>query len=76
MAATVSDRAAVLRREHNDRAWLAWHIAALPKAKRLPSLQSLLAPPERKLQATTWQQQHAVMQQWVAVTNRARKPAE
>jgi hypothetical protein len=28
-------------RDHNDRAWLAWHIAALPLQKRFPALKSL-----------------------------------
>jgi hypothetical protein len=29
------------RRAHNDRAWLAWHIVALPQMKRLPKLDKL-----------------------------------
>ena len=31
-----------LEREHRRDAWLAWHIAALSRAKRLPALQRLL----------------------------------
>jgi hypothetical protein len=30
-----------LMREHNDRVWLAWHIAALPMAKNFPSIDKL-----------------------------------
>lgn len=33
-----------LEREHRRDAWLAWHIAALSRAKRLPPLQRLIAP--------------------------------
>jgi len=33
-----------LEREHRRDAWLAWHIAALSRAKRLPALQRLIAP--------------------------------
>ena len=35
-------------REHQQRAWLAWHIAALGRAKRLPSLRKLLGMPAAK----------------------------
>jgi len=31
-----------LEREHRRDAWLAWHIAALSRAKRLPALQRLI----------------------------------
>jgi len=74
MIATLDDRCAVLIRQHNDRAWLAWMVAALPRNKKLPSLQSLMAQPERKRRATTWQEQFAVMSEWVVVTNRPRIP--
>jgi hypothetical protein len=30
-----------LEREHNERAWAVWHIAALPRAKKMPELQKL-----------------------------------
>ena len=33
-----------LEREHRRDAWLAWHIAALSRAKRLPALQRLISP--------------------------------
>jgi len=36
-----------LEREHQARAWLAWHIAALPRAKRLPKLEDLLGKREQ-----------------------------
>lgn len=32
-------------REHNERAWSAWHIAALQRTKKMPALRSLYAKP-------------------------------
>lgn len=42
-----------LRREHNERAWLAHTIASLPRYKKLPDLKTLLArdTPARKAQS-------------------------
>lgn len=42
MVAILEARHAVLRREHNDRAWLAWHVAALGRVKKMPKLDRLL----------------------------------
>ncbi|HEX8382451.1 MAG TPA: hypothetical protein VF592_03650 [Sphingomonas sp.] len=33
---------------HDDRAWLAWHIASLQRARRMPPLKSLTAKPKAK----------------------------
>lgn len=30
-----------IEREHNERAWAVWHIAALPKMKKFPDLAKL-----------------------------------
>lgn len=57
-----------LRREHNDRAWLAWHIEALHRAKKLPKLDKLLAKKPTRRQ--TWEEQLAIMQDWSARVNR------
>jgi hypothetical protein len=38
----VDARAKALEREHNDRAWLAWHVAALQRTRKLPKLDSLM----------------------------------
>lgn len=42
--------AATWRMEHEQRlmAWTAWHVAALSRAKKLPSLTKILTPPEAK----------------------------
>ena len=42
--ATIEASSWRLEREHRRDAWLAWHIAALSRAKRLPPLQRLIAP--------------------------------
>jgi hypothetical protein len=51
-----------LRREHNSRAWLAWHVAALQRQNKLPAMRNLLvAEPDRKMK-----QQLAGLRSWVA----------
>ena len=59
-----------LRREHNDRAWHAWHVAALGRAKKLPRLDTLLAKPQTTPRRQTWEEQMAVMQAWSERVNR------
>lgn len=63
------DRAAVLAREHDDRAWQAWMTVALGRAKKLLPLRRLLSnrmPRSRPRQS--WQEQQRIMDQWVSVT--------
>lgn len=36
-----------MEREHHGRAWLAWHVAALPRQKKFPTLESLLGVKKR-----------------------------
>jgi len=57
-------------REHDARAWLAWHVAALYRMppRKFPKLKTLLAPKRRRTQS--WQEQCAVMDAWVMVTKR------
>lgn len=43
-------------REARDAAWLAWHVAALTRAKKLPRFDQFL-PSKKKEQAETWQEQ-------------------
>jgi hypothetical protein len=45
-----------LEREHNARAWLAWNVAALMRAKRLPTLKSLMVKRRRREQQA-WEDQ-------------------
>lgn len=51
-------KAAQFRREHNERAWLAWHTAGLPRMKKFPDLKKMLAREVRKPQ--TSEQQWAI----------------
>jgi len=39
-----------LQREHNDRAWLAWHTAYLHRVTRMPPLSELLFKPQSRAQ--------------------------
>jgi len=43
---------------HNGRAWLAWHVAVLPRAKRMPPLSKLQVQMRPKRQ--TWREQMAI----------------
>lgn len=60
--------AARLRREQDGRAWLAWHVEALRRVKKLPRLESMLA--KRPARRQTWQEQLAIMQAWSVRVNR------
>ena len=67
---------AVLRRqmaEHDGRAWLAWHIAALPYVKPFPDLSALLssAPAKAAPAAQTPEEQLAIALAWTAALQTA-----
>lgn len=47
-----------MEREHNDRAWLAYHVAALQRMKKPPRLNTLLIKRKRR---QTWQEQFNIM---------------
>lgn len=68
ISAIVDGAAERERRAQNDRAWLAWHIAALPKLKRLPKLEKLMvrrrAVPRRRRQSM--EEQIEIAQRWHA----------
>jgi hypothetical protein len=55
------------RRDYNYRAWLAWHIVALQRTKKLPKLKSLYA--REKPRPQSWQEQSMIMQSWAAAHN-------
>jgi hypothetical protein len=75
MVALAEDaKAAAFRQEHNNRAILAWNIAALSRARRLPNVDTLFVREERQQpHRQTWQEQYALMQQWEAALNRRRE---
>lgn len=63
--ATIKARSIVMMRRHDERAWLAWHVAALTRTKKLPKLHTLLAKkPSKRRQG--WQEQMQIMDMWVA----------
>jgi len=51
-------RGKILINQHNERVWLAWHIAALSRTKRLPELNSILYQEPRPAQS--WQEQFEI----------------
>lgn len=54
--------------EHDGRAWLAWHTAYLPAAKRRPKLKDLMV--KRKPRRQSVEEQIAIAKQWTAVLSR------
>lgn len=53
-----------LKREHNQRAWTAWHTANMTGVKKMPRLQTLLIRDQPKPQSID--QMRAVAQSWAA----------
>lgn len=60
-----------LKREHNDRAWLAWHGAALGRIKKFPKLDTLLIKGDRKpKRGKTIEEMISIAHAWTASVNR------
>lgn len=60
-----------LKREHNDRASLAWHIEALARSKKLPKLKDLMHDaPKKSKQRQTVEEQIAIAHRWTAALTR------
>jgi hypothetical protein len=60
-----------LRREHNDRAWLAWHVEALSRQKKLPKLKDLtFDAPRKPKRRQTVEEQIAIAHRWTAALTR------
>lgn len=59
-----------LAREHDARAWLAWHTAALPRAKKFPKLSDLQT--KKPARQKTLAEQQAIAMAWHRAIN-ARK---
>jgi hypothetical protein len=61
-----------LRREHNERAWLVYHVEALRRSKRVPRLDRMLIKRKSRTRGQqSWQQQMHVMSTWAARVDRA-----
>jgi hypothetical protein len=54
--------------QHNDRAWMAWHIAAMGRAEKMPRLDRLTAKKPRP-SGQTWEEQMAIMKALSARVN-------
>lgn len=61
-----------LKREHNERAWLAWHIEALARQKKLPKLDTLMLVDKKPPRRQTPQELEAVTRSWLASRHRKR----
>lgn len=59
-----------IEQQHNDRAWLAWHIAVLPRQKKIPKLETMLAGHKKTRRKQSWEEQQAVMAQWEVTMRR------
>jgi hypothetical protein len=67
MAIAMHGKLRAARRELNQRAWLAWHIAALQRSKKLPRLKSMMT--KEKPRAQSGQEQATIMQLWATGHN-------
>jgi hypothetical protein len=54
----------VLIREYNERAWLAYHTAFLPRMKRPPDFKKLLYKATVTKRRQTWQEQLHIAKLW------------
>lgn len=59
---------AALRRRHDDAAWLAWHIEALSRTKKLPKLKEMLSAQPRKRRRMTPEEMVSMAHLWTAAT--------
>jgi hypothetical protein len=55
----------VIEREQQGRAWMAWHIAALPRLKKFPTLESLMGV-KRTAKRQTVSEMEAIFKAWSA----------
>lgn len=55
----------MIEREQQGRAWLAWHVAALPRLKKFPTLDSLMGV-KRKARRQTAAEMDAIFKAWAA----------
>lgn len=57
------------RRDHNDRAWLAWNTAHLHRVKRMAPLKDLVIRGKVARPPQTMDEQIAIAGQWLAVSS-------
>jgi hypothetical protein len=55
----------VIEREQQGRAWLAWHVAVLPRQTKFPSLERLMGV-KRTAKSQTVSEMEAIFAAWAA----------
>lgn len=63
IATAFKGKAAQFRREHNERAWMVWHIVAMPRSKRLPPIRKLMVK-DRDRRPQSSEQMLSIAKQW------------
>jgi len=60
-----------LRRRHDEAAWLAWHIEALARAKKLPKLENMQSKAPQRSRRMSPGEMIAMAHLWTAATARS-----
>lgn len=68
IAAIMKGAAKRLMREHDDRAWLAWHIEALARTKKLPKLKDMQSDRTKARRRMTPEEMISMAHLWTAAT--------
>lgn len=71
----MAGRGILIRREHNELAWAAWHTAALGRAQRMPKMEKMLSR-ESAPQAQTSTEIKTAFRAWMARTQGSNKSPE
>ncbi|MQP38651.1 hypothetical protein CQ059_04855 [Brucella pseudogrignonensis] len=71
IAVVLDGVASRLRRERNENAWLAWHIEALARSKKLPKLADMMeTSPKKQKRRQTVAEQISIAHRWTAALTR------
>jgi hypothetical protein len=68
IAAVLKGAGARLTQEQDARAWLAWHIEALARVKKLPRLEEMQSKRRRSVRRMTPDEMIAIAHLWTAAT--------
>jgi len=61
-----------IRRERNNLAWLAWHIEAIARSKRMPKLKGLLIGDGKPSRPQTGDEIKAIAMMWKSVIEKGK----
>ncbi|WP_315920442.1 hypothetical protein [Mesorhizobium sp. SP-1A] len=71
IAVILEGEAGRVRRGQNDRAWLAWHVEALARSKKLPKLKDMMHDaPQKRARRQTVEEQIAIAHRWTAAVTK------